>query len=140
MLGQGHGLSRPIAVPLQVTYNVNSFIDKNNDLLFRDLSQAMWKARHPLLRSLFPEGDPKQASRKRPPTAGAQFKSSVAILMKNLYSKSPNYIRWHTGHTGKHATCVRACAWSMYCRTGPWLGGVSGIRVSEVISSWETAK
>lgn len=77
----------------KVTYNVNSFIDKNNDLLFRDLSQAMWKAKHPLLRSLFPEGDPKQASLKRPPTAGAQFKSSVAILMKNLYSKNPNYIR-----------------------------------------------
>ncbi|XP_036106782.1 unconventional myosin-Ia isoform X2 [Molossus molossus] len=76
-----------------VTYNVNGFIDKNNDLLFRDLSQAMWKAQHPLLRSLFPEGDPKQASLKRPPTAGAQFKSSVAILMKNLYSKNPNYIR-----------------------------------------------
>ncbi|XP_016079906.1 PREDICTED: unconventional myosin-Ia [Miniopterus natalensis] len=77
----------------KVTYNVNSFIDKNNDLLFRDLSQAMWKAKHPLLHSLFPEGDPKQASLKRPPTAGAQFKSSVAILMKNLYSKNPNYIR-----------------------------------------------
>ncbi|XP_045867479.1 unconventional myosin-Ia isoform X1 [Meles meles] len=77
----------------KVTYNVNSFIDKNNDLLFRDLSEAMWKAQHPLLRSLFPEGDPKQASLKRPPTAGAQFKNSVAILMKNLYSKNPNYIR-----------------------------------------------
>ncbi|XP_062059395.1 unconventional myosin-Ia isoform X3 [Lepus europaeus] len=77
----------------KVTYNVNGFIDKNNDLLFRDLSQTMWKARHPLLRSLFPEGDPKQASLKRPPTAGAQFKSSVAVLMKNLYSKNPNYIR-----------------------------------------------
>ncbi|EAW96983.1 myosin IA, isoform CRA_c [Homo sapiens] len=77
----------------KVTYNVTSFIDKNNDLLFRDLLQAMWKAQHPLLRSLFPEGNPKQASLKRPPTAGAQFKSSVAILMKNLYSKSPNYIR-----------------------------------------------
>ncbi|XP_011781459.1 PREDICTED: unconventional myosin-Ia isoform X1 [Colobus angolensis palliatus] len=77
----------------KVTYNVTNFIDKNNDLLFRDLSQAMWKAQHPLLRSLFPEGNPKQASLKRPPTAGAQFKSSVAILMKNLYSKNPNYIR-----------------------------------------------
>ncbi|KAG8513978.1 Unconventional myosin-Ia [Galemys pyrenaicus] len=77
----------------KVTYNVTSFIDKNNDLLFRDLSQAMWKARHPLLRSMFPEGDPKNASLKRPPTAGTQLKSSVAILMKNLYSKNPNYIR-----------------------------------------------
>ncbi|XP_048205888.1 unconventional myosin-Ia [Perognathus longimembris pacificus] len=77
----------------KVTYNVTGFIDKNNDLLFRDLSQVMWKARHPLLRSLFPEGNPKEASLKRPLTAGAQFKSSVAILMKNLYSKNPNYIR-----------------------------------------------
>nr|XP_004650052.2 unconventional myosin-Ia [Jaculus jaculus] len=77
----------------KVTYNVNSFIDKNNDLLFRDLSQVMWKAQQPLLRSLFPEGNPKESSLKRPPTAGAQFKSSVAVLMKNLYSKNPNYIR-----------------------------------------------
>ncbi|NXQ29526.1 MYO1A protein, partial [Alaudala cheleensis] len=77
----------------KVTYNVAGFIEKNNDLLFRDLSQAMWAARHSLLRSLFPEGDPQKVSLKLPPTAGFQFKSSVALLMKNLYSKNPNYIR-----------------------------------------------
>ncbi|XP_070596951.1 unconventional myosin-Ia-like isoform X2 [Erythrolamprus reginae] len=77
----------------KVTYNVTGFIEKNNDLLFRDLSQAMWKAKHALLRSLFPEGDPPKASLKRPPTAGSQFKASVFTLMKNLYSKNPNYIR-----------------------------------------------
>ncbi|NXH93248.1 MYO1A protein, partial [Pachycephala philippinensis] len=80
-------------LPPQVTYNVTGFIEKNNDLLFRDLSQAMWAARHKLLRSLFPEGDPQKLSLKLPPTAGFQFKSSVAMLMKNLYSKNPNYIR-----------------------------------------------
>ncbi|XP_064590809.1 unconventional myosin-Ia isoform X2 [Zonotrichia leucophrys gambelii] len=77
----------------KVTYNVTGFIEKNNDLLFRDLSQAMWAAQHALLRSLFPEGDPQKVSLKLPPTAGFQFKSSVAMLMKNLYSKNPNYIR-----------------------------------------------
>ncbi|XP_044141250.1 unconventional myosin-Ia [Bufo gargarizans] len=77
----------------QVTYNTNGFLDKNNDLLFRDLSQAMWKAKHELLKSLFPEGDPKSSSLKRPPTVGFQFKGSVSTLMKNLYSKNPNYIR-----------------------------------------------
>ncbi|KAM6189048.1 unconventional myosin-Ia [Sarcoramphus papa] len=77
----------------KVTYNVTGFIEKNNDLLFRDLSQAMWAARHTLLRSLFPEGDPQKVSLKLPPTAGFQFKASVATLMKNLYSKDPNYIR-----------------------------------------------
>ncbi|XP_061471126.1 unconventional myosin-Ia-like isoform X2 [Rhineura floridana] len=77
----------------KVTYNVAGFIEKNNDLLFRDLSQAMWKAKHVLLHSLFPEGDLQKASLKRPPTTGSQFKASVATLMKNLYSKNPNYIR-----------------------------------------------
>ncbi|XP_042307255.1 unconventional myosin-Ia-like [Sceloporus undulatus] len=77
----------------KVTYNVAGFIEKNNDLLFRDLSQVMWKAKHALLHSLFPEGDPQKTSLKRPPTAGSQFKASVMTLMKNLYSKNPNYIR-----------------------------------------------
>uniref|UniRef100_A0A8B9MQI1 Unconventional myosin-Ia n=1 Tax=Accipiter nisus TaxID=211598 RepID=A0A8B9MQI1_9AVES len=77
----------------KVTYNVTGFIEKNNDLLFRDLSQAMWAAQHTLLRSLFPEGDPQKVSLKLPPTAGFQFKASVTTLMKNLYSKNPNYIR-----------------------------------------------
>ncbi|XP_062453531.1 unconventional myosin-Ia isoform X2 [Rhea pennata] len=77
----------------KVTYNVTGFIEKNTDLLFRDLSQAMWASRHPLLRSLFPEGDPQKVSLKLPPTAGSQFKASVATLMKNLYSKNPNYVR-----------------------------------------------
>ncbi|KAG8585671.1 hypothetical protein GDO81_005104 [Engystomops pustulosus] len=77
----------------QVTYNTNGFLDKNNDLLFRDLSQAMFKAKHELLKSLFPEGDPKNSSLKRPPTVGFQFKGSVSTLMKNLYAKNPNYIR-----------------------------------------------
>ncbi|NXJ99277.1 MYO1A protein, partial [Corythaixoides concolor] len=78
----------------KVTYNVTGFIEKNNDLLFRDLSQAMWAARHTLLRSLFPEGDPQKVSLKLPTTTGFQFKASVATLMKNLYSKNPNYIRY----------------------------------------------
>ncbi|XP_064408569.1 unconventional myosin-Ib isoform X1 [Latimeria chalumnae] len=77
----------------KVTYNIDGFVDKNNDLLYRDLSQAMWKANHKLLKSLFPEGDPKKLSLKRPPTAGSQFKTSVVILMKNLHTKNPNYIR-----------------------------------------------
>lgn len=77
----------------QVLYQVEGFVDKNNDLLYRDLSQAMWKAGHALIKSLFPEGNPAKVNLKRPPTAGSQFKASVATLMKNLQTKNPNYIR-----------------------------------------------
>ena len=40
----------------QVTYKVEGFLDKNNDLLYRDLSQAMFACKHALLQTLFPEG------------------------------------------------------------------------------------
>ncbi|XP_013388317.1 unconventional myosin-Ia-like [Lingula anatina] len=77
----------------EVVYKVDGFLEKNNDLLFRDLSQAMYQCQHSLCKDLFPEGDPDKISLKRPPTAGSQFKVSVAELMKNLLSKNPNYIR-----------------------------------------------
>ncbi|GFN87932.1 unconventional myosin-ib [Plakobranchus ocellatus] len=76
-----------------VLYQVSGFLDKNNDLLFRDLSQAMYQCSHPLLKHLFPEGRPSEQSLKRPATTGSQFKVSVTELMKNLGSKNPNYIR-----------------------------------------------
>lgn len=79
---------------VQVMYQVEGFVDKNNDLLYRDLSQAMWKANHSLIKALFPEGNPAKINLKRPPTAGSQFKASVATLMKNLQTKNPNYIRY----------------------------------------------
>ena len=41
----------------QVTYGVEGFLDKNKDLLFKDLSQAMYACERPLLKELFPEGD-----------------------------------------------------------------------------------
>lgn len=89
--------TEPALSPLycsQVLYQVEGFVDKNNDLLYRDLSQAMWKAGHALIKSLFPEGNPAKVNLKRPPTAGSQFKASVATLMKNLQTKNPNYIRY----------------------------------------------
>ncbi|KAJ8307514.1 hypothetical protein KUTeg_015598, partial [Tegillarca granosa] len=76
-----------------VTYKVEGFIDKNNDLLYRDLSQAMYQCKHHLLKTLFPEGKPSEKSLKRPATMGSQFKASITELMKNLLSKNPNYIR-----------------------------------------------
>ncbi|XP_071825840.1 unconventional myosin-Ib-like isoform X2 [Apostichopus japonicus] len=105
-----------------VTYSVDGFIDRNNDLLFRDLSQLMYSCKNQLTKEMFPEGNPALMGMKRPSTAGSQFKrndgkdpalggkmeasarsrpvtaayqikSSVAELMKNLLAKDPNYIR-----------------------------------------------
>ncbi|XP_058472390.1 unconventional myosin-Ib isoform X4 [Solea solea] len=77
----------------KVLYRAEGFVDKNNDLLYRDLSQAMYKANQSLIKQLFPEGNPAKVNLKRPPTAGFQFKASVGTLMRNLQTKNPNYIR-----------------------------------------------
>ncbi|XP_067646670.1 unconventional myosin IC isoform X2 [Eurosta solidaginis] len=74
-----------------VTYNVNGFLDKNNDLLFRDLKETMSKAGNQIVRSCFPEGEYK--NKKRPDTAVTQFRSSLNNLMDILMVKEPSYIR-----------------------------------------------
>ncbi|CAN7980923.1 unnamed protein product [Ixodes pacificus] len=76
-----------------VTYSVVGFIDKNNDHLYRDLSQAMYSCDHPLMKILFPEGNPKRTTLKRPTTTATQFKISIGALVKNLQAKTPNYVR-----------------------------------------------
>ncbi|XP_067131033.1 unconventional myosin-Ib isoform X1 [Centruroides vittatus] len=75
-----------------VTYSVVGFIDKNNDFLHRDISQALYVCNHSLMKNLFPEGNPRRTTFKRPATIATQFRISVSSLMKNLQSKQPNYV------------------------------------------------
>ncbi|KAF7269721.1 hypothetical protein GWI33_017239 [Rhynchophorus ferrugineus] len=74
-----------------VTYNVKSFIEKNNDLLFRDLREAMCSSSNNIIQSVFPESELR--SKKRPDTAITQFKNSLNNLMNILKDKEPSYIR-----------------------------------------------
>ncbi len=39
-----------------MTYSIQLFMDKNKDLLFTDLSKAMFACERALLKELFPEG------------------------------------------------------------------------------------
>ncbi|XP_010210530.1 PREDICTED: unconventional myosin-Ib isoform X3 [Tinamus guttatus] len=110
----------------KVMYQVEGFVDKNNDLLYRDLSQAMWKASHSLIKALFPEGNPAKINLKRPPTAGSQFKASVATLMKNLQTKNPNYIRCIKPNDKKAAHVFNE---ALVCHQIRYLGLLENVRV-----------
>ncbi|XP_039539480.1 unconventional myosin-Ib isoform X6 [Pimephales promelas] len=110
----------------KVVYRAEGFVDKNNDLLYRDLSQAMYKANHSLMKLLFPEGNPAKVNLKRPPTAGFQFKASVGTLMKNLLTKNPNYIRCIKPNDKKAAHIFTD---SLVCHQVRYLGLMENVRV-----------
>ncbi|XP_045484063.1 unconventional myosin IC isoform X1 [Pieris rapae] len=75
----------------EVTYNVNTFIEKNNDLLFRDMQNLMSASGNTTVGCCFK--DLNLRSKKRPETAITQFKISLNELIKILSSKEPSYIR-----------------------------------------------
>ncbi|CAG0894871.1 unnamed protein product [Darwinula stevensoni] len=74
-----------------VTYKVRGFLDKNNDLLFRDLKEAMSESSNEIVRACFPKEE--ILAKKRPPTVATQFKDSLQSLTKTLIREEPSYIR-----------------------------------------------
>lgn len=90
-----------------VIYNVEFFIDKNKDLLFKDLMYCMNSSSSDVVKILFPEG-PNSVDLKRPDSAGTQFKNSMDTLMKNLLTKNPHYVRCIKPNESKQANTFDA--------------------------------
>ena len=82
-----------------VKYKVEGFMDKNNDLLFRDLKILMGSTSNTIAKACFPAEE--LESLKRPKSAGTQFKESLNALIDILSSKSPSYIRCVKPNTNK---------------------------------------
>lgn len=74
-----------------VQYSVHGFLDKNNDLLFRDAKEAASLSKNSIMQLLFPKNE--YINKKRPNTAITQFKNSLNKLMDILVTKEPSYIR-----------------------------------------------
>ncbi|XP_054649883.1 unconventional myosin-Ic-like isoform X2 [Dunckerocampus dactyliophorus] len=85
----------------EVNYNVNGFLDKNNDLLFRNLKEVMCMSENKILTQCFNREE--LSDKKRPDTAATQFKASLAKLMEILMSKEPSYIRCIKPNDSKQA-------------------------------------
>uniref|UniRef100_A0AAQ4QYX1 Myosin Ic, paralog b n=1 Tax=Gasterosteus aculeatus aculeatus TaxID=481459 RepID=A0AAQ4QYX1_GASAC len=85
----------------EVNYNVNGFLDKNNDLLFRNLKEVMCMSENKILNQCFNREE--LSDKKRPETAATQFKASLAKLMEILMSKEPSYVRCMKPNDSKQA-------------------------------------
>lgn len=78
-----------------VNYNVNGFLDKNKDLVWKDLLMIGESSANKIMghATMFPKGCVAQASLARPVTAGTNFKTQVGTLMDTLSACQPHYIR-----------------------------------------------
>ncbi|XP_037543996.1 unconventional myosin-Ic [Nematolebias whitei] len=75
----------------EVNYNVNGFLDKNNDLLNRNLKEVMCQSDNQILSYCFRREE--VIDQKRPEMAASQFKNSLMKLKEILMSKEPSYVR-----------------------------------------------
>ncbi|XP_058473357.1 unconventional myosin-Ih isoform X2 [Solea solea] len=75
----------------EVTYCVVGFLDKNNDLLYRNGKEVMRQSKNAVIKLCFPSTEPD--SKRRPETVVTQFKSSLVGLTEILMSKEPWYVR-----------------------------------------------
>ncbi len=79
---------------MQVTYDVRGFMEKNKDLLFKDLSKAMYACERGLLKELFPEGEViVQWTPSNPATLG----TSQSVLIRWTHSKGKGHPVPHQG-------------------------------------------
>ncbi|CAG02935.1 unnamed protein product [Tetraodon nigroviridis] len=77
----------------EVNYNVNGFLDKNNDLLNRNLKEVMCKSDNQILRNCFHREEVIDQKRQEMVMAATHFRNSLMKLMEILMSKEPSYVR-----------------------------------------------
>ncbi|KAM6931438.1 unconventional myosin-Ih [Xenentodon cancila] len=75
----------------EVTYCVVGFLDKNNDLLYRNIKDLMCQSKNSVVKARFSSMD--LDNKKRPETVATQFKSSLLKLTEMLMAKEAWYIR-----------------------------------------------
>ncbi|XP_034048417.1 LOW QUALITY PROTEIN: unconventional myosin-Ih [Thalassophryne amazonica] len=89
----------------EVTYCVVGFLDKNNDLLYRNGKEVMRQSKNVIIKHCFPPMEPD--SKKRPETVVTQFKSSLVGLTEILMSKEPWYVRCIKPNEAKQPGCFQ---------------------------------
>ncbi|XP_014326089.2 unconventional myosin-Ih-like isoform X1 [Xiphophorus maculatus] len=75
----------------EVTYCVVGFLDKNNDLLYRNIKNLVCQSKNTIVRECFSAVD--TTNKRRPETVATQFKNSLQKLTEMLMAKEAWYIR-----------------------------------------------
>eukprot|EP00457_Paulinella_chromatophora_P000941 gb/GEZN01000943.1/.p1 GENE.gb/GEZN01000943.1/~~gb/GEZN01000943.1/.p1 ORF type:complete len:1030 (+),score=139.44 gb/GEZN01000943.1/:99-3188(+) len=76
-----------------VNYNSTGFVDKNKDLIWKDILELGESSKLSAMTKMFPAGGSGRMGKARPITAGTHFKQQVAALVTLLNQCTPHYVR-----------------------------------------------
>ncbi|XP_050443708.1 unconventional myosin-Ia isoform X2 [Adelges cooleyi] len=75
-----------------VKYNVNTFVEKNKNVLSPTLCCAMFNGTHPLLKELFPEGNPERVTAFTVSNPASQLRVWAEAFTATLSSRHLHYV------------------------------------------------
>lgn len=74
-----------------VMYTVSNFIEKDHDFLPKHVSAGLFQSRLAIVQNLFPEGNPKKAS-KKPTSLTSNLRTSMHALDATLANRRNHYV------------------------------------------------
>ncbi|KAL7026106.1 hypothetical protein ACKWTF_013794 [Chironomus riparius] len=72
-------------------YNIDGFIEKNTDRIPKHLSSSLFQSKLSIVQNLFPEGNPKRAS-KKPTNSSSILRSSLQNLLSKIEQRKCHYV------------------------------------------------
>ncbi|XP_055848851.1 unconventional myosin-Ia isoform X2 [Episyrphus balteatus] len=74
-----------------VNYSVHRFLEKNSDVLPKNISAGLYQSKMSLVQSLFPEGNPKRST-KKPSTLSANLRTQLQTLIAIIKNRGTHYV------------------------------------------------
>lgn len=74
-----------------MTYTIDNFIEKNLDILPRNISYGLYQSKLVIVQTLFPEGNPKRGT-KKPTSLGSNLRTSLSTLLSTISNRCSHYI------------------------------------------------
>uniref|UniRef100_A0A1A9X1C4 Myosin motor domain-containing protein n=1 Tax=Glossina brevipalpis TaxID=37001 RepID=A0A1A9X1C4_9MUSC len=75
-----------------VNYSVQYFLEKNSDVLPKYISSALYQSNLPLVQSLFPEGNPRRQTSKKPTTLSSNIRTQLQTLLAIIKPRRSHYV------------------------------------------------
>ncbi|XP_053945830.1 unconventional myosin-Ib isoform X2 [Anastrepha ludens] len=75
-----------------VSYSIHRFLEKNSDVLPKFVSGALYQSKLPLVQSLFPEGNPRRQTSRKPTTLSSNVRTQLHTLLAIIKNRRSHYV------------------------------------------------